>query len=231
MKKIADKNVNKLYGGIRRRYSDARANGYRFHKYFLREQEIIISTLTQNEPGIVLDIGCGSGLMALPLLNKSTLLLGLDFNEEACKAAYYNDLKTIRGNAFSLPFKKESINNVYCCQFLNQQSHENMILLLFEVYKTLSPKGKLIIIWRNGEALIHRIAHRLFMLYDLIMRQPSFPVINHPIAEVERNAHEIGFETVTKEVIFPLLRWRSNKINSLLSKLIGASFFLVLERK
>lgn len=230
MENSANKSVDKLYGSIRNRYNDARANGYRFHTYFLREQEIIISALTKGEPGVILDIGCGSGLMAIPLKDKAKLLIGLDFNEEACKSAKLNSLDTIRGNAFSLPLKSNSINNAYCCQFLNQQPQKNMELLLMECYRVLVDGGKLIIIWRNGKAVIHRSAHIFFKFYDLLSGQPSFPVVDHSISEIECFAHSIGFVTSKKQTIFPLLRWHTDKTDSMMSKLIGASCFLVLER-
>ncbi len=229
MNKKADKTVNELYGGIRNQYNDARANGYRLHAYFLREQKIIISTLNTN-PGVVLDIGCGSGLMAQPLIDKAALLLGLDFNEQACKTARSNSLNIIRGNAFSMPLETESVDNAYCCQFLNQQSHDDMMLLLSESHRILMPNGKIILIWRNGEAVIHKIAHTFYKFFDLLAGRPSFPMINHSMTSVEDYAHSVGFGTVRKEAIFPLLNWRTNKITNLASKFIGASFFLVLKR-
>lgn len=229
MKNVADKSVNELYGGIRNRYNDARANGYRLHTYFLREQEIILSTLDHN-PGIVIDIGCGSGLMAIPLISKSKLLLGIDFNEQACKTAKKNSLTTIRGNAFSMPLDTQCINSAYCCQFLNQQSHNDMKLLLSESYRVLLPNGKLILIWRNGEALIHKVAHLLFSLLDKAAGRPSFPMVNHSLSSVEDFAKKTGFATTRKQAIFPLLRWHSDNINGFLAKIIGASFILVLKR-
>ena len=228
MKLNADKSVNKLYGEIRTRYNDARANGYRLHTYFLREQEIIISELSNNT-GITLDIACGSGLMTLPLKDKAELLLGLDFNEQACISAKCNSLNVIRGDAFSLPIGNESIDNALCCQFFNQQPSENLRKVLSESYRILAPGGKMILIWRNGEAMIHKLAHRLFKLYDHLSKQPSFPVVDHSIDEVENYAHKVGFETIRKEVIFPLLRWHTDKTNGLAAKLMGASNFLVLK--
>jgi ubiquinone/menaquinone biosynthesis C-methylase UbiE len=229
MKNKADKSVNELYGGIRTQYNDARANGYRLHTYFLKEQEIIVSSLNK-ETGIILDVGCGSGLMGVPLLNQAKLLIGLDFNEQACLTAKYNSLAVIRGDAFNIPFKDRTINNAYCCQFLNQQSSDNMKLLLSECHRILIPGGQMILIWRNGEALIHKVAHAIFKLSDLISDRPSFPMVNHSISEVEDYATSLGFEISKKETIFPLIRWQSHKFDSLLSRVIGASFFLVLKR-
>lgn len=231
MKKVADKSVNELYGGIRSKYGDARANGYRLHKYFLREQEIVLSEFKDINANYILDIGCGSGLMTQPLINKARLLIGLDFNEDACNFAKSNQLNVIRGNAFSMPLATNSIHSACCCQFLNQQSNENMKSLVKESYRILAKGGKIIIIWRNGEALIHRLAHILFKLYDLITNQPTFPVINHSIDDVESFAHSVGFKTAQKQTIFPLIRWRTTKTNSILSRLIGTSNFLVLEHK
>ena len=229
MKQTADKSVNALYKDIRNRYDDARANGYRLHRYFLKEQEIIISTLPK-DPKYILDIGCGSGLMAFPLVGKTELLIGLDFNQQACITAKNILPNVIQGNAFKLPLNSNSINNAYCCQFLNQQSNENMKLLLSESYRVLSPNGSLILIWRNGDAVIHQVCHAFFKLYDRFNRQIPFPVIKHPIYSVENYAHSLGFKTMSKESIFPLLCWRTTHINSILSKLIGASYFLVLRK-
>ncbi len=229
MKNRASRSVNQLYHNTQKKYSDARANGYRFHTYFLKEQEVVLSALSDIDSKIIMDIGCGSGMMLKPLINQASLLIGLDYNVLACKLAFANSLTTIRSDAFNLPIIDNSIDRLVCCQFLNQQSHEDIQQLLAESYRVLKKKGRLILVWRNGDALIHKISHALFHSYDLIFRKEIFPIVNHPISLVKLTANAIGFKTITGKAILPIANWESTKTDSILSKLIGASYFLILE--
>ena len=229
MAKRANNDIDGLYEDIRSKYIDARANGYRSHRYFLREQEILLSVIDKN-PGTVLDLACGSGLMVLPLLDNADTVIGLDYNVYACVAAKQHGLEVIRGNTFLLPLRNNSIDHTCNCQFLNQQSHDEMKLLLSECYRISNSPGKVILIWRNGNSLIHRIAHIIFKIYDRLCKRSSFPVVNHHITEVENYANLLGFETLIKQTIFPLLGWKSSNLHGILSNLIGASYFLVLKK-
>lgn len=227
----ADSKVDKLYAGLRGRYgpSDSRANGYRLQTYFLREQELILNCI-EPEAEYIVDIGCGSGLMILPSKHSMNTVIGLDYNEEACLSSLRNGLFVIRGNAFSLPLLVESINIIVNCQFLNQQSHESALQLLKESFNVLKPGGKIILVWRNGDALIHKVAHFIYSITDKIIRKPTFPNVNHDLAMLSKYAVELGFVPTKQAVVFPLLKWQSEKTTGFISRLIGASNFLILKK-
>ena len=63
-KQSVDKQTDQLYENIRSRYgsSNSGANGYRLEQYFLREQEMILSEISDDNK-IIVDLACGSGLM------------------------------------------------------------------------------------------------------------------------------------------------------------------------
>tara|TARA_R110002072_G_scaffold50843_3_gene136544 strand:+ start:18956 stop:19627 length:672 start_codon:yes stop_codon:yes gene_type:complete len=219
------------YNKLRSTYSpnDARSNGYRSHAYFEKEQSILLNELN-NSPEIILDIACGSGLMLIPLLKSNISIIGIDLDINACIAAKDNSLKMIQGSVYSIPINSGSIDYAVSCQFLNQQSTDSIFPLLQEAHRVLRKGGKLTLIWRNGNALIHRVATCLYKVIDTIFNNQTFPYFNHTILDVENHAKNIGFNICNKEVIFPSLSWRSKNTNSALSKIIGASCLLTLEK-
>jgi len=231
IKEKADEQTNKLYASMRKKFGhiNALANGYRSQKYFLAEQEILISTIDQDAKNIF-DIGCGSGLILEPLLSDRINTIGIDFNHDACHAAYQNRLPVIRGDAYNLPIASNCIDQVTNCQFLNQQKLGSPNYLFKEIYRILKPGGSATIIWRNGTALIHRIAHVILVVYDLARSMPIFPQVNHRINDVCKQAKNSGFDLEIKELMFPLFRWRSKNINGFLGIVIGASCLIKIRK-
>ncbi len=219
------------YYKLRSKYNpnDARSNGYRSHGYFEKEQLILLEEL-DNPSGILLDLACGTGLMLLPLLKKHVDILGIDYDINACIAAKSNTLASIQGDVYLLPIESETIDGAISCQFFNQQEKSKVFPLLKEIYRVLKNGSRATLIWRNGDALVHRLATHLYKVVSLVSNSQTFPYFNHPIVDVENHAKNIGFNICNKEVIFPSLSWRSKNTNSLTSKLIGASFMLTIEK-
>jgi ubiquinone/menaquinone biosynthesis C-methylase UbiE len=208
---------------------DARSNGYRSHAYFEKEQAILLEQITSSA-NVFLDVACGTGLMLLPLLKRNSTLFGIDFDDDACIAARNNGVNIIRGNAYSIPIESNSIDYAISCQFLNQQQNEKIQFLLNEIYRILKNGGRLTLIWRNGDALVHKFAAFFYKPIDLLFNNQIFPYFNHSMNEVEVKANQIGFKTCNKETIFPSLGWRSKCTESLMSGIIGASFMLTIEK-
>ena len=168
--------------------------------------------------------------MIQPLHIAGYKVIGVDYNYYACMAARQNGIPVIRGDAYLLPFESNSISEVINCQFLNQQSKENLEYFLIEAARILAPGGRLVLVWRNDNALIHKIALALYRVIDFFIDKPAFPHVYHPVTELISIGQRIGFEMEKKEVIFSLIKWRSAKLNSLLAKCIGASYLLVLRK-
>jgi SAM-dependent methyltransferase len=228
----ADRQTDSLYKYLRHKHgqNNPRANGYLFQSYFLYEQKILMSEVT-NEHQIVVDIGCGSGLMIKPLTGQIKAAIGIDFNEIACVDAKSNDVPVVRGDAFMLPLADETIDMVLNCQFLNQQTSQNTQHLINELHRILRKGGRCVLIWRNHRAMIHKIALSLFSILDKLTGSPTFPYHDNPVDDVENFCKAAGFtRIVKKELVFPLIKWRTQNTGGLLGSLIGASCFIVADK-
>lgn len=227
----ADRAVDALYARMRARHGpcDPRANGYRLVCYFLREQEMVFDELA-SEPGPVLDLACGSGLMLKPFANLVHPVIGVDFNALACSQAAVNGVPVVRGDAFSLPFADASIRQAVSCQFLNQQSPDNARRFVQEAARVLQPGGRLVIVWRNHRALIHRLAHFVLGSLDRLLGRAGFPMVDNPLAAVRAAAGDAGLVVHRQQAVLPLFDWRFDPETDWRAGLVGASFLLVLLR-
>ncbi len=225
----ADREVNDLYADLRRRHGDrsSRANGYLYEGYFRAEQLILFSLLNTNARTLV-DVACGSGLMVQPLIDKKELVIGVDFNVDACLAAQANGLAVVRGDAFSLPLQDESVDEIVTCQFFNQQKPEAVARFIVEGARILRPGGQLVMVWRNGAAWIHRLANAGIILMNKLRGAKNFPCENHALEAIRSYAHTAGLEIKREAVSFPPANWCSEDIRSWRAKLVGASNISIL---
>ena len=224
----ADRDTDALYGGMRGRFgaTRARANGYRYETYFKRERALLLSMLDPTAQRIV-DVACGSGLMLQPLLDDTRTVLGVEFNASACAAARLNGLSVIRGDAFNLPLASGSIDQLVNCQFFNQQSAAGVSAFVSEAVRVLAPGGQMVLVWRNGDALIHHVAHACLTLLDRLRGNPEFPQVTHALADVRAKLSAAGLIVRHAEVSCPPLAWRSTQVDGLCARLIGASCIVV----
>jgi ubiquinone/menaquinone biosynthesis C-methylase UbiE len=227
----ADRDVDKLYADMRGRYGvhNARANGYLYEGYFRREQKILFSLLNP-EADVLVDVACGSGLMVEPLISKRRLVVGLDFNADACVAARGNGLHVVRGDAFGLPFADATVDEIVTCQFFNQQQPLAVRQFVVESARVLRPGGRVIMVWRNGTAWVHRLALACFSFVDRLRRLPSFPYENHSFERIGTYADEAGLIVVSQAVSFPPFGWHSSATDEWLAGIIGASNICALEK-
>lgn len=226
-----DKGTDALYAGMRGRYARAaaRANGYRYEGYFRREQALLLSLLDR-DAALTVDVACGSGLMLLPLVGAGRLVCGVDFNVDACRSAHANGFPVIRGDAYALPFADGTVDQVVNCQFFNQQSAVGMRGFVAEAGRVLAPGGRVVLVWRNAGALIHRVAHGLLSALDRLRGLPAFPQVAHPLAEVEAALAAAGLVVERREVSCPPLGWRSAAVHGLAARVIGASCVVVARK-
>ena len=227
----ADQAVDRLYGKLRGRFgfANARANGYRYHDYFRREQKMVLKALGRPR-GVVLDVACGSGLMLRPIRSDAAAIVGIDYNGDASRQARDNGIAVIRGDAFALPLGDETADMAVNCQFLNQQSGAAARRLIEEVGRVLKPGGNLVAVWRNGGSMIHRLAHPLCRLSDRLRGLPTFPCVDHPIEEMRGHAAAAGLRVEAAAAVFPPLNWRIADPESLAARLFGASYLMVLRK-
>lgn len=227
----ADKDIDSRYKFLRDRHGETnpQANGYRVGSFFEREQRVLLSALDRQN-GPFLDVACGSGLMLTPLLQEGHDICGLDFNEDACEAAHENGIQILRGDAFNMPLKDESIGQIVNCQFLNQQPPEQTKQFIEECARVLKSGGQLIILWRHANSMIHKTAHTMFTIMDRFTGQPPFPQYEHPLEEIKDFATAAGLQVEKEAVTLPFLKPDMICANGMRAKIIGASLFIVLKK-
>jgi SAM-dependent methyltransferase len=227
----ADRDLDSLYASLRGRYGEhnSRANGYLYDGYFRAEQRMLFSLLNANAR-VLVDVACGSGLMMQPLIAQREQLVCVDFNADACRAAKTNGLTVVRGDAFRLPLADAVIDEIVTCQFFNQQTPEAVQQFIAESARVLRGGGRLIMVWRNGSAWIHRFALACFKWIDRVRGLPSFPYENHSLESVRLYAEAAGLTVDRQAVSFPPARWCSDEVGSRRAKWIGASNICVLSK-
>ncbi|MGB1076931.1 MAG: class I SAM-dependent methyltransferase [Bdellovibrionales bacterium] len=228
----ADKDTDARYEFLRNRHgkTNPQANGYRVSSFFQREQRIILSALDK-ENGPFLDVACGSGLMLEPLVKEGHTVYGLDFNSDACAGAKSNGINILRGDAFHMPLPDNTIGQIINCQFLNQQTTQQTEKFIQESARVLKKGGRLIILWRHANSMIHKSSHAVFTLLDKFTGQPPFPQYEHPMKEIQSFANEAGLAVLQDAVTLPFLKPDTICSNGLAAKIIGASLFVVLEKR
>jgi ubiquinone/menaquinone biosynthesis C-methylase UbiE len=228
----ADSSVDELYERMRSAHGakNAYANGYRLHRFFKREQRLLLSHLEPGK-GPILDIACGSGLMLLPLAAQGTVIIGVDFNETACMDARRNGLTILRGDAFNLPIAGDSIAQAVNCQFLNQQPKERTQRFIEEAARVLMPGGRLLILWRHADSLLHRSAHAALQTLDKFTgAQPEFPQYTNTLDEIATYAPAAGLSLELDAVTLPALWPDTLPSASLRARIFGASLFAILKK-
>ena len=94
----------------------------------------------------------------------------------------------------------------------------------------LRPGGRVIMIWRNGEAFIHRLALTVFRLLERLRHLPSFPYENHAIAAIIATGCKYELQAEYSAVSFPPCSWVSEATDTLAATMIGASNICILRK-
>ena len=175
----ADSRKDKIYyDGLRADFGEAspKASGYLSEYSFFQERALVLDAVG-DEPGTILDLACGGGLVSLPLAAAGERVIGLDFNKAACQQAKRNGIDAIRGNAFSLPLADGIADVVLNVEVAQEYELKALGSLLHEVARVLRPGGRLIIVWGNRRALVHRIAHPVSQVLDRLRGRGVFRVV------------------------------------------------------
>ena len=116
-----DTTADKIHDRLRVDFGGAspKAFGYLSKYSFLREQDLVLDAIG-DVSGTVVDLACGAGLVTLPLVRTGARVIGVDFNEAACRQAGRNGLLPARGNTFSLPLANTVADVVVNVEFAQQ---------------------------------------------------------------------------------------------------------------
>jgi ubiquinone/menaquinone biosynthesis C-methylase UbiE len=130
-------------------------NSYAFHwdkyrdttmgQYLLRQEQAFLNRYLKNgrEPQRILDVGCGSGRMTLPLYGRGFRVTGIDMNSVALSTLRQlsDDVPIVMGDALSLPFTDGSFELAVTTQFIDYVPYRPA---LHEFWRVLSPGGLLV---------------------------------------------------------------------------------------
>ncbi len=123
----------------------------------------------------VLDVGAGSGELLREIAkfsrktNRKTKLFGLEYNELSSNSIVseskgFSEIKSIRGDGFSLPFADKSFDYTICSLFTHHFTDENVVKLLAEM-KRVSSRGIYVIDLHR-----HPIAYGLYKAFCVAFR-------------------------------------------------------------
>ena len=230
----AEAEADEIYDRLRADHGEfsPKASGYLSERFFLRERTLVLKTVA-GEPGVLLDVACGSGLVTLPLAQAGRRVIGVDFNAAACREAKRNGLEAVRGDAFSLPLADAAVGLALNVEFIQQYRAGAVDLLLQEAARVLAPAGRLVIVWSNRRALVHQAATAALRILSRWRGQASmdFPLHHHSPAAMWAAGKRAGFRLERSFAVFPPLRLRLNRTRGLLVGLIGSSFVAVFQKR
>ena len=227
-----DARADGIYDRLRAEFGDAspKASGYVSEYSFLRERAIVLEAIG-DEHGTIVDVACGAGLITLPLAGAGRRVVGVDFNAAACGQAGRNGLGAVRGDAFNLPLADGIADVVVNVEFAQQYGPEAVRRMMHEAARVLRPAGRLVMVWSNRAALIHRAVFPAVRLLDRLRGRASLSLIGHAPSELRAMGERTGLALDETFAIFPPLRLRLRRIDGLLANLIGTSFVAVFRKR
>ena len=227
---VAAAELSVFYDGLAARFGEASpsASGYVSDYAFARQRALVLDVVG-DDPGPLVDLGCGAGLVTLPLVASGRRVVGVDFNPEACRRAGRHGLAAVRGDAFRTPLADSAANVVLNVGFAQLYGTEALDRLLREAARVLRPGGRLVIVWANRTALLRRTVSWCFRILDALRGRALPPLFSHAPAEMRAAAGRAALATGRMFAVSPLARrrWRAD---GTLARLIGTTFVAVLRR-
>lgn len=245
------------YRALRRAFDPGspKASGYLSEWLFLRERELVLGALGE-APGVLLDIGCGGGAMTRPLVpagdsqgpsaglaggrsesappvpRSPRAVVGLERGPGACEAAARAGLRAVCGDAFRLPFGDRVADAAVSIEMLQEHRSAEVRRLFAEAVRVLRPGGKMLVVWGNRAAWVHRLASALLSRLGRLRRSPgSFPALFHHAPPSMRAAAEgAGFALEEWWALFPPWRLRFRRVEGPWAGLVGSSFLAVFRK-
>ncbi len=224
-----------------------KASGYLSEWSFRRERELVLGALGP-APGVLLDIGCGGGAMTGPLVGDGgangrspagpalrslpSAVVGLELGAGACEAAARAGLLAVRGDAFEMPFGDQVADAAVSIEMAQEHESAEVARLFGEAARVLRPGGRLVVVWGNRAAWVHRAAHRLLSLVGrLRLSSDSFPApYHHAPAAMRAAAEGAGFALDEWWALFPPWRLRFRGVGGPGVRLLGSSFLAVFRK-
>ncbi len=153
----------------------------------------------------VLDLGCGGGLIAVPLLEKGVEVTGVDLSAEsieAAKVASRGRGKFIVGDICSLDFPSSSFDCVLIVDVLDHIPHFSKVLS--EASRVLKSQGKLFVGTLNRTFLSHFLAITLGETLGFIPKGTHDSKLFIKPSELVETANIYGLKAINVQGEWPL---------------------------
>ncbi|MBU4501413.1 MAG: class I SAM-dependent methyltransferase [Nanoarchaeota archaeon] len=117
------------------------------HWWYQGRLKLVKNFLPRNGNGLkLLDLGCGTGLVALDLSKKGYDSYGLDVMDEAIKYCNLRGLKNVvKGSILKIPFKENSFDIATCIDVIYHEYVTDDVKSLKEIFRILKPGGRLVL--------------------------------------------------------------------------------------
>ncbi len=152
----------------------------------------------------VLDIGCGTGTLAVRLLRRGAWVTGLDMSEHMLGVARMNADKEQLGSRLSLVkdsvtqlrkhARPESFDCIVCTLVLGEFSAEYVRYIFDECFALLRPGGRLLIgdeVW--PDQLLARALYRFLLVLAWVPQFLLLRRVNYPVANLKQLICDAGF--------------------------------------
>jgi ubiquinone/menaquinone biosynthesis C-methylase UbiE len=111
----------------------------------LRELILTFAVPTLNAANLVLDCGCGTGIV-LKTFSKFTRVVGIDLSSEALSFCKFRKITSIsKADTTNLPFQDEAFDTILSLDVLYHRWVDDDSSALSEYYRLLKPAGTLLL--------------------------------------------------------------------------------------
>ena len=189
-----------------KKYWDKLSSGYdqMIEKHWRIYQSSLLDKISNdvNAGDTVLEVACGTGLVALKVAERASEVSGIDISapmiDEAEKKMREKDFDNVEffvEDAYSLHFGNDTFDTVICNNSLHNMKYPQKALS--EIKRVLKPGGRFIsAIVGFGEAPKYKMLHTIF--------KPFFklPIFHKPnLDEMADMIRDSGFSIVNKEIL------------------------------
>jgi SAM-dependent methyltransferase len=161
-------------------------------------QDAVVCALRADPPERILDVGCGTGRLALRLARElpGSRVVGCDFSRGMLAQAHARcgALALARGDAQRLPFADGSIDAVVSTEAFHWFPDPDAVLAGF--HRVLAPRGRLLVAFVNPPLeVLSRLARSVSVWLDEPLRWPTPAVLR-------RQIEAAGFQVSSQRRIF-----------------------------